>query len=150
MNWGRLDSNQRSPKTRDLQSLAIAAMRHPRECWRKDLNPQPSDYKSGALPIELRQQMGGLCQLFRLFTTRFYDLRLQDLKSLSLFPQTGDKMRCVAKPDRFARGKIFLNTKDPERESIGQSSNKQIVICLRLAKEGDSGYTGGGSSSGRS
>ena len=27
--WGRLDSNQRNPKVRDLQSLAIAAMRHP-------------------------------------------------------------------------------------------------------------------------
>ncbi len=25
-------------------------------CWLKDLNPQPSDYKSGALPIELSQQ----------------------------------------------------------------------------------------------
>ena len=47
----------------DLQSIAIATMRHPlREvkeiCWRKDLNPQPSDYKSGALPIELLQQIG--------------------------------------------------------------------------------------------
>ena len=28
--WGQLDSNQRSRKTRDLQSLAIAAMRYPR------------------------------------------------------------------------------------------------------------------------
>ena len=27
--WGRLDSNQRNPKVRDLQSLAIAAMRRP-------------------------------------------------------------------------------------------------------------------------
>lgn len=27
--WGRLDSNQRSRETRDLQSLAIATMRHP-------------------------------------------------------------------------------------------------------------------------
>ncbi len=27
----------------------------PKICWRKDLNPQPSDYKSGALPIELHQ-----------------------------------------------------------------------------------------------
>ena len=27
-----------------------------KDCWRKELNPQPSDYKSGALPIELRQQ----------------------------------------------------------------------------------------------
>lgn len=26
-----------------------------RICWRKELNPQPSDYKSGALPIELHQ-----------------------------------------------------------------------------------------------
>ena len=26
-----------------------------KECWRKELNPQPSDYKSGALPIELHQ-----------------------------------------------------------------------------------------------
>ena len=29
--WGRLDSNQRIPKERDLQSLAIAAMRHPQK-----------------------------------------------------------------------------------------------------------------------
>jgi hypothetical protein len=26
--------------------------------WRWDLNPQPADYKSAALPIELRQQIG--------------------------------------------------------------------------------------------
>ena len=41
-------------------------------------------------------------------------------------------MRCVAKPDRFSRGIIFLNTKDFERKSIGQSRNKQIAACLRL------------------
>ncbi len=29
--WGRLDSNQRSPKARDLQSLVIATIRHPQE-----------------------------------------------------------------------------------------------------------------------
>jgi hypothetical protein len=29
--WGWLDSNQRRPKSRDLQSLAIAAMRHPQK-----------------------------------------------------------------------------------------------------------------------
>lgn len=27
----------------------------PKDCWRKELNPQPPDYKSGALPIELHQ-----------------------------------------------------------------------------------------------
>ena len=25
------------------------------KCWKKDLNPQPTDYKSVALPIELFQ-----------------------------------------------------------------------------------------------
>lgn len=25
-------------------------------CWQQDLNPQPSDYKSGALPVELCQR----------------------------------------------------------------------------------------------
>ncbi len=53
--WGRLDSNQRSRETRDLQSLAIAAMRHPQKmgkrCWRKELNPQPIAYKAIALPL---------------------------------------------------------------------------------------------------
>ena len=56
--WGRCDSNTRNPKVGDLQSPAIAAMRHPRkkmkgkgECWQKDLNPQPSAYKADALPL---------------------------------------------------------------------------------------------------
>ncbi len=38
--WGRLDSNQRRPKSRDLQSLAIATMRHPRkEMLAKGIEP---------------------------------------------------------------------------------------------------------------
>ena len=31
--------------------------------WRRDLNPRPPDYKSGALPTELRQQFGGKTRL---------------------------------------------------------------------------------------
>lgn len=59
--WGRLDSNQRIRKESELQSDAIGHYATPpsgkeNECWRKDLNPQPSDYKSGALPIELHQR----------------------------------------------------------------------------------------------
>ena len=30
-NWGRVDSNHRRPKSGDLQSPAIATMRHPRK-----------------------------------------------------------------------------------------------------------------------
>jgi hypothetical protein len=37
------------------------------KCWRKDLNPQPSDYKSGALPIELLQRSDGTIYNRRLF-----------------------------------------------------------------------------------
>ncbi|MCH9617036.1 MAG: hypothetical protein SP1CHLAM9_03380 [Chlamydiia bacterium] len=54
-------------RLRDLQSLAIghyatlplkieSILR--KFCWRRDSNPQPSDYKSGTLPVELRQQNG--------------------------------------------------------------------------------------------
>ena len=28
-----------------------------RESWRRDLNPRPADYKSAALPTELRQHL---------------------------------------------------------------------------------------------
>ena len=52
--WGWLDLNQRIRKESDLQSDAIDRYATPpKECWRKDLNPQPFDYKSNALPIEL-------------------------------------------------------------------------------------------------
>ncbi len=44
--------------------------------------------------------------------------------------QTDDKMRCEAKPYRFSGGIPFLTTKDSERESIWQSSNKQTVTSL--------------------
>ncbi len=37
--WGRLDSNQRIPKERDLQSLAIATMRHPQKMLAKGIEP---------------------------------------------------------------------------------------------------------------
>ena len=39
---------------------ATPPLRWGKICWRKELNPQPSDYKSGALPIELRQHRNAL------------------------------------------------------------------------------------------
>lgn len=55
--WGWLDLNQRIRKESDLQSDAIDRYATPpqKRCWRKELNPQPFDYKSNALPIELLQ-----------------------------------------------------------------------------------------------
>src|SRR6267142_6513514 len=32
------------------------AIAHQAPSWRRDLNPQPADYKSAALPVELRQR----------------------------------------------------------------------------------------------
>ncbi len=47
-----MDSNQRYREVTDLQSAAIATMRHPQHFflsrWR-DSNPRPADYKSAAL-----------------------------------------------------------------------------------------------------
>ena len=45
------------PEGADLQSAAFSHFATPPEIWcrRKDLNPQPTDYKSVALPIELHR-----------------------------------------------------------------------------------------------
>ncbi len=52
--WAGTDSNHRTPKRTDLQSVAF---NHSATCpcWShpSELNRQPSDYKSGALPVEL-------------------------------------------------------------------------------------------------
>ena len=51
--WRRADSNHRTKGT-ELQSAAFSHFATPPSwCRLKDLNPQPTDYKSVALPIEL-------------------------------------------------------------------------------------------------
>ena len=61
--WWRLDSNQRRLSPAGLQPAPIShSGTPPRGCtvstvwsWRRDSNPRPADYKSAALPTELRQ-----------------------------------------------------------------------------------------------
>ena len=44
------------PEVLVLEASAYAnSAKRPDWSWRRDLNPQPADYKSAALPIELRQ-----------------------------------------------------------------------------------------------
>ena len=54
-----MDSNHRS-RRRQIYSLLPLATREPIDVktwsWWGDLNPQPADYKSAALPIELHQR----------------------------------------------------------------------------------------------
>ena len=52
--WREMDSNHRS-RRQQIYSLPPLATREPLQVWsrRWDLNPQPTDYKSVALPIEL-------------------------------------------------------------------------------------------------
>ena len=56
---GGADSNCRTRRA-DLQSAAFSHFATPplRWCRPEDLNPQPTDYKSVALPIELGRQNG--------------------------------------------------------------------------------------------
>ena len=55
--WGRPDSNWRRPKSRDLQSLAIATMRHPRRrLLAIGLEPTTIRLQVGRSTIELCQQ----------------------------------------------------------------------------------------------
>ena len=49
--WGRADSNRRTPKRGDLQSPAIATMRHPQD-WEKKL------LAKGIEPSTIRLQVG--------------------------------------------------------------------------------------------
>src|SRR5580698_8104388 len=56
-----MDSNHRTPKRTDLQSVAVGHLAtcpftrgpHPPQSQRRDSNPRPADYKSAALPTEL-------------------------------------------------------------------------------------------------
>ncbi len=53
-----MDSNHRTRKGADLQSDAFGHFANPPEwCRREDLNPQPTDYKSVALPVELHRHI---------------------------------------------------------------------------------------------
>ncbi len=65
-----MDSNHRTRQRTDLQSAAFGHFANPPGyelvkidhcvdwwCRREDLNPQPTDYKSVALPVELQRQM---------------------------------------------------------------------------------------------
>ena len=48
------------PKGTELQSAAFSHFATPPSwCRLKDLNPQPTDYKSVALPIELSRHLNG-------------------------------------------------------------------------------------------
>ena len=44
--------------------------------WRRDLNPRPADYKSAALPTELRQPVGKTRNLAEIFGIRNREFRL--------------------------------------------------------------------------
>ncbi len=53
-----MDSNHRTRKGADLQSDAFGHFANPPKwCRREDLNPQPTDYKSVALPVELHRHI---------------------------------------------------------------------------------------------
>jgi hypothetical protein len=53
-----MDSNHRTRQRTDLQSAAFGHFANPPQwCRLEDLNPQPTDYKSVALPVELQRHM---------------------------------------------------------------------------------------------
>ena len=77
--WRGVDLNHRSLTTTDLQSVPfghsgtpplLPKSRKVRSSfsflwsWRWDSNPQPADYKSAALPVELRQRQHSLLAIF--------------------------------------------------------------------------------------
>ena len=54
--WARMDSNHRTPKRTDLQSVAVGHLATCPLSHLPESNWRPTDYKSVALPAELRWQ----------------------------------------------------------------------------------------------
>ena len=75
---------------------------HPHEnkwSWREELNPQPADYKSAALPIELHQHKNGASERNRttdtgIFSPLLYQLSYRGIQQYMATPkrfnQSGD------------------------------------------------------------
>ena len=57
--WRMMDSNHRTRREQihSLPCLATSLILHKTWCRREDLNPQPTDYKSVALPVELQRRI---------------------------------------------------------------------------------------------
>ena len=59
--WAEVDSNHRSRRRQIYSLIHLAALESAHiKFWSRwlDSNPQPADYKSAALPIELHRQVG--------------------------------------------------------------------------------------------
>src|SRR5579871_2571608 len=69
--WARMDSNHRTPKRTDLQSVAVGYLAN--QSHLSESNQRPTDYKSVALPAELKWHFlnSCLCQQIFLATDDF-------------------------------------------------------------------------------
>ena len=55
--WGETDSNHRTRRELSYSQPRLATSLPPHWCRLEELNPQPTDYKSVALPIELSRHV---------------------------------------------------------------------------------------------
>lgn len=125
-----MDSNHRTPKRTDLQSVAVGHLATcPTQSQRRDSNPRPADYKSAALPTEL--------------LWHFYDAvkKLID-KTLKNFPINGYAIFFgKAKVNEFVKSKNFekeifqgsiLNKKTSRRRFCKSLSNLFFFFSFHL------------------
>lgn len=98
--------------------------------WRWDLNPQPADYKSAALPIELRQQQLNCC----LYPQAPKKARTDSEACSHLAPYVKERKTCVRTeslwiaPQRSVSLSIYYLTRNPYRQFIFRdcSDNEQF------------------------
>src|SRR5277367_2369550 len=90
------------------KSLSIHRLRFICWSWRRDLNPRPPDYKSGALPTELRQHNGDECPPRHKYTLDPIQMSgtIQKLITSGNFRATGSLFS-----RRIARLSVFKATK---------------------------------------
>lgn len=90
--------------------------------WRQDLNPQPADYKSAALPVELRQREKLLCTLSRAESSFFRKNKNQICNPLS----------------RTCQAKIYLSSTGVSMDSaqaLRELERQQILGAKRIDKK---------------
>jgi hypothetical protein len=116
-----VDSNHRRHEPADLQSAPfgrsgirpelLLTLSIPSSSWRWDLNPRPPDYKSGALPVELRQRTRRGREA-RTYKRTVAARQAHTLKRASLYiapiARSRDRAPRPRRPDTWVRGNAAL------------------------------------------
>ena len=104
---------------------------HPRKdqwSWREELNPQPADYKSAALPIELHQHKNGASERNRTTDTGIFSPLLYQLSYRGIVA-TRTRLELVTSAVT-GRHSNQLNHRATHKKMVGANGIEPLTFCL--------------------